>query len=129
MSARRLTALILVAPLALAVASPGALAQSELQTPALKMPKETAGKPAVKRTTASASASKAERRPGELEGGFNSGVTAPLVVKKTRPADVVSEKRLPDGGLPLPNERSERGFGESPMGFDKNGNIGGMFKF
>ncbi len=88
--------------------------------------------PSVKKkasgATKTAAAPKAERRPGELEGGFNSGVTAPLTKKKSRPADVVSEKALPDGGLPLP-ERSERGYGDTPMGFDKNGNMGTNLKF
>ena len=113
-----------ILPLAAASIVMPAVAQ-ELAAPALKVPKAS-GKSV---STKAASAAKAERRPGELEGGFNSGVTAPLAKKKVLPADVVSEKRLPDGGLPLPSERSERGYGDAPMGFDKNGNIGGMFKF
>ena len=98
-----------------------ASAEETLATPSFKTP---AAKP---KPAKAASASTKERRPGELEG-WESGVTAPVKPKPKRPADAIGERVVPDGGLPLPTER--RGTpGQSPVGFDESGRMGGMFKF
>lgn len=111
-----------------ALASPVA-AEDALATPSFKA---TSAKPASakpKGAKSTAAASTRERRPGELEG-FESGVPGSPGAKRRAPADAIGERRLPDGGLPLPNAReSSPGMGQAPVGFDKNGNIGGMFKF
>ena len=110
--------LLSVATLALPAA-----AEDSLATPNFKT------SPAKPKAKAAAATPKSDRRPGELEG-WDSGLKGPVKVKAKAPADVIGEHRLPDGGLPLPEQRgSTPGMGDAPIGIDKNGNVGGMFKF
>lgn len=106
------------------------VAAEDLATPNFAAPAVKKPKPA-KSTSAGLAAKPAtvgkERRPGELEG-FESGVVAPVKSKPRKPADAISERVVPDGGLPLPG--GGRGVDDAPpVGFDSKGNVGGMFRF
>lgn len=117
-----------VMALSLAIVSSGqrALGQLASETPGFRVaPVTTTPKQPNAGTPAGA---KKERRPGELEG-WDSGLRGPVKTNgKPKPADAVGEKTLPDGGLPLPKRKLSSEM-PSPLGFDKNGNMGSSFKF
>lgn len=119
-----------------AVALPVAVAE-ELATPSFKVPAEgtakarAGGKPNAKAGEKTTAKSGGPRRPGELEG-WDGGTKAPSATPaKARPADAIGERRVPDGGLPLPERRftDEPGMGKAPISIDQNGNMGGAFRF
>lgn len=119
-----------------AVALPVAVAE-ELATPSFKMPTEGSAKakpgskPGARAGEKATAKSGGPRRPGELEG-WDGGTKAPSATPaKARPADAIGERRVPDGGLPLPERRftDEPGMGKAPISIDQNGNMGGAFRF
>ena len=117
-------ALVLLAAFAapLAFAAP-AVAQDMTLAPAPK-----AKKPAKPAASAS---STGERRPGELEGWTTSSSASSAQATTTKgrklPAGAVSEKTMPDGGIPLPAEKSDSF--APPVAIDANGRPSGMFRF
>lgn len=122
----------LTAALALPVAD-----AEELATPSFKVPAEgtakarAGGKPNARAGEKTTAKSGGPRRPGELEG-WDGGTKAPSATPaKARPADAIGERRVPDGGLPLPERRftDEPGMGKAPISIDQNGNMGGAFRF
>lgn len=128
--ARSTLALLLTAGLVAAAVPAGA---EELAAPSFKVPDgKAAAKPAAKSKAKegakAASKSGVVRRPGELEGWDKEWKPAPG--KSNRPLDAVGERKVPDGGLPLPSPTlSNDPNGPPPIGFDKNGNMGGAFRF
>ena len=116
-----------------AIALPAAMAE-ELATPSFKMPGEGSAraKPGAKAKPDKATAkSNGSRRPGELEGWDGGAKTPAATSAKGRPADAIGERRVPDGGLPLPERRftDDPGMGKAPVSIDQNGNMGGAFRF
>lgn len=116
-----------------AVALPAAVAE-ELATPSFKMPGEGSAKakPGAKAKPDKATAkSNGPRRPGELEGWDGGTKPPPSTPARARPADAIGERKIPDGGLPLPERRftDEPGMGKAPVSIDQNGNMGGAFRF
>lgn len=106
----------------------------ELATPSFKVPGDGSAraKPAPKAKADKATAkSNGPRRPGELEGWDGSAKTPAATSARGRPADAIGERRVPDGGLPLPERRftDEPGMGKAPVSIDQNGNMGGAFRF
>lgn len=123
-----------------AVALPAAVAE-ELATPAFKTPAEgsvkaksgarSGAKPGAKAAEKTNAKSNGPRRPGELEGWDSGAKTPAATPARARPADAIGERKIPDGGLPLPERRftDEPGMGRAPVSIDQNGNMGGAFRF
>lgn len=123
-------ALLLTAGTAIGVAR-----AEDLAPPSFKMPDGASAKASKGHDRAvmkAAAKSNSQRRSGELEGWDASTKTSAAPAKKSRrPADAISERAVPDGGLPLPERRftDEPGMGKAPVSIDQNGNMGGAFRF
>ena len=112
------TFLMIAALAAPVVLSASAGAQDATLAP---VPKARKAKPAATPATTG------ERRPGELEGWTTSAAAPASGNRKKLPPGVVSEKALPDGGIPLPAERGNDI--APPIAIDSSGRPAGMFRF